>query len=165
MKKYLAVIAVSVFVLVGFVGCETSYNAGIEKDLMSGLEVTNYGLSYDDVYVRYDDERTNESVFEYDTEVFIDFAGVDGFEQIDGNVYPGAMIVVADKDGKEIKEFDDLFAQYSETGVEAELAGDMFVSLLIDEELKTGETYVWYSKIWDKKGDGKIETTFDIGGK
>lgn len=156
-------IGIAAFLLVAMVGCDYNFSTGINKDLLSGLQVNNDGLTYDEAYLTVDDQRTTENVFDIGTEVYMNFSGVDYWQEDEnGMVYPGAMMVVADKNSKEIMEEDDLFAQYDETGVEADVAKDMFVSLLIGDPMMEGEQYTWYVKIWDKMGDGKIEATLDI---
>ncbi|MBU0648197.1 hypothetical protein KJ855_03375 [Patescibacteria group bacterium] len=154
---------VLVLLVVTLVGCEANFSKGVNKDLLSGLKVDNDGLAYDEVYLTVDDERTSENMFDIGTEVYMNFTGVDYFEEVDGKVFPGAMMVVADKNGKEILEEDDMFAMYDEDGVLPEQASEMFVSLLIGDPMVEGEQYTWYSKIWDKVGDGTIEATMDIG--
>ncbi len=155
-------IGVAVLSLIALVGCEANFSKGVNKDLLSGLQVTNDGLTYEEAYLTVDDERTTASSFDLGTEVYMNFTGVDYFEEKDGMVFPGAMLVVVDKDGKEIMEQDDLFAQYSESGVTAEMAKAMFVSLIIGNPMESGESYSWYSKVWDKVGEGKIEGTLDF---
>lgn len=157
-------IGICAFLLLAVTGCEYNFSKGVDKDLLSGLQVNNDGLSYEEVYLSVDEEVTNENVFDFGKEVYMNFTGIEYFEEDDnGMVYPGAMMVVADKSGKELMEEDDLFAQYDETGVETSLAKDLFVSLMIGTPLEEGEQYTWYVKIWDKLGGGEIEATMDIG--
>lgn len=155
-------LSVLFLMLVSLVGCEYNFSEGVNKDLLSGLKVENSGLTYDEAYLTVDNQRTTDTSFDLGTEVYMNFTGVDYFEEVDGMVYPGAMMVVADSNGKEIMEEDDLFAQYDETGVDPQLAADMYVSLMIGDPMKSGEQYTWYAKIWDKKGDGKIEGTMEL---
>jgi len=148
--------------LILLTGCDYNFSLGTNTDLLSGLTVSNDGLSYDEVYLTLDDERTTGSEYAYGDEIFMNFAGVTNFEEKDGKVFPGAMMVVADKDGKEIIEEDDLFAQYDETGVDPGMASDMYISLTMGDPMKSGQVYTWYAKVWDKVGGGMIEGTMDV---
>lgn len=126
------------------------------------LQVTSDGLEYEEAYLTVNNQKVTTSEFSLGTEISMNFDGVENFEEINGMVFPGAMLVVADKNGKEIKEVDDMFTQYEKTGVAVDDARDIFVNLKIGDDMPTGNNYTWYVKIWDKKGKGKIEATLDL---
>ncbi|MFA4930596.1 MAG: hypothetical protein WC570_01880 [Patescibacteria group bacterium] len=158
-----AALGLTVFLLLVLVGCEWNFGKGVQKDLLSGLQVTNDGLVYESAYLTVNDQETTENVFDLGTEVFMNFDGVDYFEEVDGKVFPGAAMVVYDADGQELFSEDDLFAQYSESGVTPEEASAMFVSLLIGDPLVSGEQYTWKARIWDKVGGGHIDAELGLG--
>ena len=146
----------------GLAGCESSFSTGFNKDLLSGLQVTNDGLSYDDAYITVDGEKTQENSFAVGDKVVMNFEGVDYYELVDGKAFPGAALLVTDLNGKEMLREDDLFAAYAETGASPEDASILTVALTIGNPMISGEKYKWQAHIWDRKSDGVIDGSMDI---
>ncbi|MCP9767155.1 hypothetical protein EGI22_04480 [Lacihabitans sp. LS3-19] len=133
-----------------------SCSAGIKKDFLSSLKVTNNGLSFEQAYMASDGKALQSDQLKTGQKVTLQLTGVKGFDLIDGMAFPGASIEVLDKNGAKAMELADLFASYDETGVKAEDAQYLSAALTIGSPLLIGETYTFKSHFWDKNGTGEI---------
>lgn len=146
-----------VFGLVAFIFSACNFSVGTNKDLLSGLTLSNNGLSYSEGYLSMDNQKLSSNKFPMDKVIYLFFDGVEGFQETEGKVFLGASLVVTDASGNKILEEADLFASYNESGVSVEDAKKISLNLKIGNPMKVGAKYVWKSKIWDKKGKGVIE--------
>lgn len=144
------------------VGCEMDYSKGINKDFKTGISVSNDGLTFEEYYLSVDGERLDNNKVQVGDKVYLNFAGVDGFAEVDGAVFPGVSMLVTDRDGNQVIQESDLFAEYNAKGVDPADAKDLSVSLMIGEPMIAGETYNWKVKFWDKKETGEIRADLDI---
>jgi hypothetical protein len=140
----------------------TSCNTGVKKDLNSGLKITNNGLSYGETYLTLDGQKTTDTEFPLNTNIFQIVNGISGFVDKDNFVFLGASITVYDKNNKEVVNYPDLFAGYDSTGVTPEQAEVVTLSLKTGNPMIAGESYTWKSRIWDKKGKGEINSEIEI---
>lgn len=123
-----------------------------------------FNVEFDEIFL-YSAEReiviVNNIVKKEETIYFV-FEGLTGFVEEDGMVFPGLSLRGTDKGGKQIFDFEDLFAEYSETGLSIEnfnkrilanfsLSGTELLNPLLCEIL-----------VWDKKGDAKIKSYTDL---
>jgi hypothetical protein len=122
------------------------------------------GAGYNEIYLYSKDKGKlilDNKVGKDETTYFV-FEGLTGFKEVGGMVYPGLSLRGTDKGGKLILDFEDLFADYSETGISVNdfnkrvlsnftLSGTELLNPLLCEVL-----------IWDKKGDSKIKSVTDI---
>ncbi len=125
-------------------------------------ESTN--VEFDEIYLySAEQERVivDNKVKKDETTYFV-FEGLTGFTEVGGMVFPGLSLKGTDKGGKQIFNFEDLFADYTETGLTVEdfnkrvlsnfsLSGTELLNPLRCEIL-----------IWDKKGDAKIKSYTDL---
>lgn len=133
-----------------------SCSAGVKKDFLSGLKVTNSGLSFEQAYMASDGKALQTDQLKLAQKVTLQLTGVKGFELIDGMAFPGASIEVLDQTGAKAMELPDLFAAYNETGVKPEDAQYLSSALTIGSPLLVGETYTFKSHFWDKNGSGEV---------
>ena len=160
MKKItLVVVLLSFFSLSG---CQMDFSKGVKKDFKTGITVTNDGLSYEDYYLAVGDQRLGTSEVSMGDKVYLNFTGVDGFTEENGKVFPGAAMVVTDRDGKEVLHEDDLFSAYSKDGVDKADAKVMSVSVVVGDPMISGESYNWKVRFWDKKHAGEIRAELDL---
>jgi hypothetical protein len=123
-----------------------------------------FNVEFDEIFL-YSAEReiviVNNMVKKEETIYFV-FEGLTGFVEEDGMVFPGLSLRGTDKGGKQLFDFEDLFAEYSETGLSIEnfnkrilanfsLSGTELLNPLRCEIL-----------VWDKKGDAKIKSYTDL---
>ncbi len=139
-------------------------NVGAKKDLLSGLKVTNSGLSYKEAFLYMDTVKLTTSEFPIGKDVVMEVDGTEGFVEKDGKVYLGASLDIFDKDGKKVMDNPDLFANYDAEGLAKEQVAVLTLTLTVGSPLVSGSKYTWKSKIWDKNGKGVInaETEFTV---
>ncbi len=137
-------------------------SVGVNKDLLTGLKVTNNGLSYEDAYLQMDENKLNSNEFPQGKTIFLYINGVSGFALKDNLVNLGGSLVISDENGNKILDYPDLFEAYTDTGVSAENASTINFNLLISELLLPGSKYLWKSRIWDKNGEGAIEAEIEF---
>lgn len=143
-------------------GCEANFSKGIKTDLVSGLTATKDGLTYEEITLEIDGQKLTGNKANLGDDVKMIFTGVDYFTKENEMVFPGASMAVVDNKGKTIFEEKDLFSEYTEKGVSAELAKDLNVTLTVGDPLQAGQKYLWKVKIWDKKGQGTINVNQEI---
>ena len=153
--NYLVFFIVAAFILNG---C----TAGVNKDLLSGLKVTNSGLSYEEANVKLADSKVNSAEFKPGDVIYIEVKGIDGYVEKNGLVNIGASLEVSDPSGKKLMEYADLFEQYTETGISKVDASVISLHITADSTVLPGVKYTWKSKIWDKNGKGAINTELEF---
>ncbi len=160
MKKVIFIF--SAVLALTLIGCEADFSKGINKDYKTGISVTNDGLSFDEYYLSVNGERLENNEVKLGEKVYLNFTGVDGFEEVNGAVFPGAAMQVTDRDGNQVLQEVDLFADYNTKGVDVADAENLSVSLIVGDPMVAGETYNWKVKFWDKKEAGEIRADLDI---
>jgi len=139
-----------------------SCNVGVKKDLNTGLKITNNGLTYDVSYLSFANQKTTDNEFPLDTTIDLIIGGIKGYTEKDSMVYIGASLSVFDKENKQILNYPDLFSDYETTGVTPAQAEAITLTLRTGKPMVAGESYIWKSKIWDKKGKGEINSEVEI---
>jgi len=137
-------------------------NVGVKKDLLSGLKVTNSGLSYKDAYLQIGDKKITSTEFKIGDEIVLYVDGVEGYTEKDGKVYIGASLDIIDPSGKKVMDNPDLFTGYDATGLAKEQAAVITLKLTTGPPLVTGVKYVWKSKIWDKNSKSEINAELEF---
>ncbi|MFQ5334643.1 MAG: hypothetical protein ACE5DN_01070 [Flavobacteriales bacterium] len=140
----------------------TACSAGVQKDLSTGLNVVNKNLTYEKSYISNNGEVLNSSAVSIGSKLKLMLEGVDGFKVENGKAFPGCSIVVTDKDGNNIMEYEDLFEQYNETGANAQDVTVLNSSLTIGDPMQAEQNYKWTTRFWDKKGEGEIITNIEL---
>jgi len=131
-------------------------NVGVKTDLVTGFKTSNNGLSYEKAILSSDSSVIESNNFEPGSIVKMHFIGVEGFVLKDGKVNVGASIFVTDSAGNKLEDNPDLFEAYTVDGISPENVKSIDLYIPISEKYKTGESYFWQSKIWDKNGKGVI---------
>jgi hypothetical protein len=155
MKTNLILFALAVFIL-------GACNVGVNKDLLSGLKISNTDLTYKEGYLSMDQAKLNTSEFPAGKVVYMFFDGIEGYKFVDDKAFLGASLIVTDESGNKIIEYADLFETYNESGVSAEDSRTVSISLTIGAPLAPETKYTWKSTIWDKNGTGKIEAEVEF---
>jgi hypothetical protein len=135
-----------------------NYNKSVKKDLISGLKTTGDGLSYDDVYLTVNNERTSGNSFSYGDMVYLVFSDVKGFTKENNNVFPLMEIVVTSLSGDTLLHAGDLYSEYTE-GMNyspLELTADVTVA----SPVRSGGEYLLNVSIRDRKGTGSLNSKF-----
>lgn len=130
-----------------------------QKEKTSGIIVNKKELKYDKLIMKLNKDTLQDNRVDFDKELILNIYGLTGFKETFGKIYIGCNLVLTDINGKEILVYKDLYSFYDVSGITADDIKNKFsVSLSIQEPMKKGETYIWKSRIWDKKGKGEINT-------
>jgi hypothetical protein len=152
--NYFALFIVSAILL-------SACSVGVNKDLLSGLKISNSGLSYKDAYLSRAKVKLNNSEFSMGDTVYLYMDGIEGYVEKEGNVFIGASLDVFDAYGKKLMDNPDLFSTYVD-GVSKEDASIMSLSLIVGSPLVSGVKYTWKSRVWDKNGKGEINAEVEF---
>ena len=145
-----------IILLMAFIFNACNFSVGTHKDLMSGLKLSNNGLSYTEGYLSMDNARLSSNEFAMGKVVYVFFDGLEGFTEAEGKVYPAASMVVTDESGNTIVDYPNMLEQAA-SGVSAADLKQLSFKLTVGNPMETGKKYLWKSKIWDTKGEGTIE--------
>lgn len=121
-------------------------------------------VEYNEVYIfsQGKDDVITDGKIGFDDNIYIIVEGLKGFSEENGLAYPGLSFKASDSEGNMILDEDDMFAQYTETGVAASdltsrvsshfsLTGSEFKNPLHTEMV-----------IWDKKSSAKLILSTDL---
>jgi len=153
--NYLVFFIIAAFIL-------NACTAGVNKDLLSGLKLTNNGLSYKEGYLSKAKVKVTDTEFAMRDTVYLFLSGIEGYTEKEGRVFMGASMVITDPDGKKVMDEQDLFSSYDQTGASKEDASVLSLSLITGEPMVAGVKYLWKSRIWDKNGKGVIEAEVEF---
>jgi len=160
------------------VGIETDLNSvGTETDLSGfktqidlnkGIKTTYKGLSFMKSYLAVDKIIISTNQVPVGKEVDIGFSGLDGFKEIDGNIFIGASMKVTNSSGEVIVDKGNMLKSYETTGIvldvfRSESVAQTFTFTFTQEPTsKIGNIYIVEIKIWDLKSDAVLNSTVDI---
>jgi hypothetical protein len=136
--------------------------AGVKKDLLTGLTVTNNGLSYDNVYLTSDGNELQSTEFSMGQKIVIQLEGVDGFQLKDGMAFAGASLVVEDNAGNVVLELNDLLASYNETGIKPEDAKFLSANFTVGDPIELNKPYKLIANFWDNNSESDIICKVDF---
>jgi hypothetical protein len=122
------------------------------------------GIGYNEIYLYSGNKEkviVDNKIGKDETTYFV-FDGLTGFKEEGGLVYPGLSIKGTDKAGKLILDFEDLYADYSETGLSVEDFNKRIVSSFILSGTELINPLHCEIIIWDKKGDAKMKAITDF---
>ena len=159
-------IFVALFISLALLSCD--FRKPINKDLSTGKDITisegltagimtkPEGLSCDDVWISIDEEKTDRITFIYGETFYLNFNNMEGFNKVDGTVFPGMMIKVTDEKGDTIIQTEDVYAD--------SVNGINLSPLLIKtnfnvvQPVHSNHRYTLLVKIWDKLSKGTFMT-------
>jgi hypothetical protein len=135
---------------------------GTKTDTSTGMRTTSSGLACDDATASIDGIRLTSNEIPMGKKIVLRLTGVRGFKKLNGKVFPGATMSMADPDGTPVGKFGDLFSRYSATGMDPQTAGRISLTLTTGKPMKTRAEYIWKARVWDRKGKGEIVTEMKI---
>jgi hypothetical protein len=126
------------------------------------VETTKATVNEVYLYSEGDNKVLNDNKIRFDDTNYIIAEGLKGFTELNGLVYPGLSLKGTDSENKVIFDYDDLFSQYSESGVaESDFAGRVSSHFKL-----TGNQFNSPLKcemvVWDKKGDSRIKVSASL---
>ena len=128
------------------------------------LKVEADQVKYDEIYL-YSNVRNvviTDNKIKFNENTSLTFEGLTGFSNENDLVFPGMSLSARDNDNNTLFEYDDLFADYSESGIPVLdfLSGISSSFTLNAGEYKTPVHFVVI--VWDKKGEAKISVEADL---
>lgn len=118
-------------------------------------------LSFEKLYF-YDAESEKEipdNVIALGQKVVLEFEGLDGFTEVDEQVFPGMEVTVLNSEGMMVMYSPDLLASYSE-GVDPKLLKSSLTSNLRLNPDNAPGRYLWVIRVFDKKSDHQLSTKY-----
>lgn len=139
-----------------------NFSAGTKKDFGTGLSYSYNGFSVDEVLLAGPDNTAMSSnEVDLNTQIAIVAQGLANYELKDDKAFPGLMLSVTDKDGKEVLGAADLFE-----GTEGYSSADAAIlrgTLTIGDPMQAGQTYNVKMRIWDKnKPENELTAEVDL---
>jgi hypothetical protein len=125
------------------------------------IGVSARGLAYERVF--FDSEKTGPlpcNKVLANTNAGLGFAGLQGFAEQDGMVFPGAELIVTDSDGKQVLHEEDIFKDIT-VGLTPDQAKMLMAIIPFQEPIKSGATYRIKARFFDKKNENN-EITADL---
>ena len=103
-----------------------------------------------------------DNIVSFDDNIYIIIEGLKGFSEENGLVFPGMQLNGTDSRGETILEYDDLFQEYSGSGI----AASDFSSRVSAHFRLTGAVFnnplTCELKIWDKKSNASLTVTTEM---
>ncbi len=122
------------------------------KVLTTGIITKPEGLSCDDVWISIDEEKTDRITFIFGEKFYLNFNNIEGFNKVDGNVFPGMLLKVTDERGDTIIQTENLYAD-SINGINLSPLS-LKANFTVENPVHSNHRYTLLIKIWDKLGDG-----------
>jgi len=120
---------------------------------------TEKGLSFTQCMAIQWNDTLNNNIVTLDSTVEMQFIGCSGFKIVEGKAFVGASLTLADSTGSILFQDEDIFLDYDSIGFDPTLVKERIgIFLETSHPMKKGGTYKWTNIIWDKKGNGTIET-------
>lgn len=154
-------VVVSVMLMVLFSSCQ--YSKGVKHSLATGLTSKYNGFAVEDVYLADGDGNALKSnQVPLGSTVMVIADGVENYQVKDGRVYPGCTIVLTGKNGEELLNVPDAFADMKD-GKDQNEASVLKAYLNTGSPMEVGKTYHVYVRFYDKnKPENEIVAESDI---
>ncbi len=129
-----------------------------EVTFENGIKIKCIGLKIKSAALYFDDQSKvpQDNMIDVNQRVNMLVTLDSGWAVVDGKVYPGGSQVIRLSTGATILKSDDLFAAYSETGVDPEDAKYITLKAAI-KSIEDKKNFINVNfRIWDKKSSGEI---------
>jgi hypothetical protein len=143
-----------------------TYTARLNFKVIANEKIilTSSKVSYKEIYLFSADEKKviTDNKVKLNDKVYMLFEGLSGFKEENGKVFPGLSIKASDDAGEQLVNYDDLFADYTESGIGVSDFASQVTSNLVFSSLEVKNPIHCTISIWDKKSDAKINAAFDL---
>ena len=137
-----------------------NFAQSVNKDLKTGLVTRGNGLSCERVYLSSNEEVIKRNELVYGEVLTVNFDGLDGFNRIDDNAFPGMLLMVINEQGDTVMFHEDLYSSYAE-GIEF-YPLQLNARVTVAAPMHSSEDYSLLVNIWDKKGEGRFKANLDF---
>lgn len=131
--------------------------AGVDSNSSTRLRITNFRLSYHEMYLASDGKRLNTFRCSPAENVRLIITGLTGFEATGNRIYPGISVKVTDQQGRILVNTPDLFTESGSKGLPADsISHRIEIHMPVDSSFIQGCNYLCRIRIWDKSGRGEL---------
>ncbi len=140
----------------------TRYDFDVAENENIKVKTTN--TTYNEVYLFSQGKNIviTDNKIDFDDNIYMIIEGLQGFKEENGCVFPGMKLQGTDSLNNLILDYDDLFTEYDDKGIEV----SDFISRVSAHFKITGTFFNnplhCELRVWDKKSDAKIEVTTDM---
>ncbi len=126
------------------------------------IETTKASVEEAYLFSQGNDKVINDNKIKFNDNIYIIIEGLKGFSETGGMVFPGLSLKATDSAKNQILNYDDLFTEYTETGV----ATSDFTSRVSSHFKITGNRINnpidCEMTVWDKKSDSRVKVTTSL---
>jgi len=128
------------------------------------IALTSSNVTYKEIYLfsAAEEKVITDNKVKLNDKVYLLFEGLSGLKEEAGLVFPGLSIKASDDAGEQLVNYDDLFADYTDTGISATDFASQVSSNLVFSSLEVKNPIHCTISIWDKKSDAKLGAAFDL---
>jgi hypothetical protein len=121
-------------------------------------------VTYTELYLfsKGEEKVINDGKIRADDENYIIVEGLRGFTGNGDKVFTGLKLTIKDGDGAEVLNYDDLFAEYSESGLDVNDLNTRVSSSFVIPSAELKNPLHLTILIWDKKGSAKLSASTDL---
>lgn len=141
-------------------GGSTENNDSPKANLSEKLVIKENGLTVKNIEVNDGNKKITSSKIVYGTKLVFEFNEATGFTEDNETVYPGLEIIVFNKNKDTIVYNSDLYSEAKDGIHVSEL--EMYASATLADPIIAGNDYSIQLHLWDKKGTGTLDTSFDF---
>jgi hypothetical protein len=143
-----------------------TYNATLDFSVITNenIKIESVNVTYDEIYM-YSEKKgkvITDNKIAFDDNTYFIFEGLAGFKTENGMVFPGLSLKGRDDAGDEILNFDDLFADYSESGLAVSDFNARLSSHFNIPKSEFKNPLKCNLTVWDKKSDARITVKAEL---
>ncbi len=128
------------------------------------IKVESSGTTYDEVYLfsQGNDKVITDNKIKFNDNIYIIIEGLKGFSETGGMVFPGLSIKASDSANNVLLESDDLFTDYSTSGIAAADMAERVSAHFSIPGPQFSNPLRCELTVWDKKSNAKIKVNTDM---
>jgi len=134
----------------------------LDMKITGGQKITTNvevkGLTAQNAYVYSFKKLLEYEEVGFGSDFVVHLEGLSGYTNNNGLAPLDAQLIVTDMKGNVVLDFKDLTAQYGAGGVPLDALQNFTFTLMLGEPLKRKESYIVYTKLWDKENGNSIST-------
>ena len=128
------------------------------------IRIESSGTTFDEVYLfsQGNDKVITDNKIKFNDNIYIIIEGLKGFNETGGMVFPGLSIKASDSANNVVLESDDLFADYSTSGIAAADMAERVSAHFSIPGPQFNNPLRCELTVWDKKSIAKIKVNTDM---
>jgi hypothetical protein len=143
-----------------------TYRSKYDFTVMKGdrIAIESSKVEYDEVYVfsQGNNRVIIDNRIKFNDNIYIIIEGLTGFAESNGMVFPGLSIKASDSAGNMVLESDDLFTEYTSSGIAATDLGERVSAHFSVPGTQFNNPLHCELTVYDKKSDAKIKAATDL---